>query len=184
MKIINIGDEVQAIDDDFEGVVISINNNDIEVEDKDGFSVIYSSNELILLDKASLDIEMLEVPLSVLKEKEEVKKKGSLKIPQKQRSAPTMEVDLHIHKLVERSGRLSNYEMLNIQLDTARGQLEFAIKRRISKIVFIHGVGEGVLREELYTLLRRYEGIKFYDADFKKYGAGATEVYIFQNTQI
>lgn len=178
----NIGDKVQALDDDFEGIIISINDNDVEVQDQDGFSVVYGKRELILINQDSLDIQqMSEVPLSVLKEKEDLKKKRSQKTPLKKRSAPTMEVDLHIHKLVKRGGRLSNYEMLNIQIDTARSQLNFAIKKRISKMVFIHGVGEGVLREELYTLLRRYEGIKFYDADFKKYGAGATEVYIFQN---
>lgn len=180
----NIGDKVQALDDDFEGIVIAINGDEIVVEDQDGFSVVYISNELIVLDKRSIDIQMIEVPLSIIKEKEEKKKKISQKIQRKQRSAPTMEVDLHIHKLVERSGRLSNYEMLNIQLDIARGQLEFAIKKRISKMVFIHGVGQGVLREELYTLLRRYDGVRFYDANFKKYGAGATEVYIYQNTSI
>ena len=181
----NIGDKVQALDDDFEGIILSINDNDVEVQDQDGFSVMYSYKELVVIDRYSLDIEqMSEVPFSVIREKEGVKKKKSQKITQKQRSAPTMEVDLHIHKIVKRGGRLSNYEMLNIQIDTARSQLNFAIKKRISKMVFIHGVGEGVLREELYTLLRRYEGIKFYDADFKKYGAGATEVYIFQNAKI
>ena len=73
--------------------------------------------------------------------------------------------------------------MLNLQLDTARRQLEFAIKKRIPKIVFIHGVGEGVLRQELETLLSRYNNVQFYDADYKTYGLGATEVKIFQNTQ-
>jgi dsDNA-specific endonuclease/ATPase MutS2 len=71
--------------------------------------------------------------------------------------------------------------MLNIQLDTAKNQLEFAIKKRIQKIVFIHGVGEGVLRTELETMLGRYDNLKFYDADYRQYGVGATEVYIFQN---
>jgi dsDNA-specific endonuclease/ATPase MutS2 len=76
---------------------------------------------------------------------------------------------------------MSNYEMLNLQLDTAKRQLEFAIRKRIQKVVFIHGVGEGVLREELYTLFRRYDNLKYYDAEYQKYGHGATEVYIFQN---
>lgn len=70
--------------------------------------------------------------------------------------------------------------MLNIQLETAKRKLEFAIKKRISKIVFIHGVGEGVLKSELVRLFKNYP-VKFYDASYKKYGLGATEVYIFQN---
>jgi len=49
--------------------------------------------------------------------------------------------------------------------------------------VFIHGVGEGVLRTELEFLLGRYSNVTFYDAEYAKYGVGATEVYIYQNTK-
>ncbi|GAL71031.1 putative DNA mismatch repair protein [Jejuia pallidilutea] len=77
---------------------------------------------------------------------------------------------------------MTNFDMLNLQLQTAQRQLEFAIKKRIQRIVFIHGVGEGVLREELETLFRRYDNLKYYDANYQKYGLGATEVYIYQNT--
>ena len=92
-----------------------------------------------------------------------------------------MEVDLHINQLVKSSRGMSNHEMLNLQLDTARHKLEFAIRKRIQKVVFIHGVGEGVLKMELEYLLGRYANVKFYDADYQKYGLGATEVYILQN---
>lgn len=76
---------------------------------------------------------------------------------------------------------MRNFDMLNLQLDTAKRQLDFAIKKRMQKLVFIHGVGEGVLKQELYTILRRYDTITFYDADYKTYGLGATEIKIFQN---
>jgi DNA-nicking Smr family endonuclease len=76
---------------------------------------------------------------------------------------------------------MSNYDMLNLQLDTARHKLEFAIQKRIQKVVFIHGVGEGVLKSELDYLFGRYDNVKYYAADYQKYGQGATEVYIYQN---
>ena len=104
-----------------------------------------------------------------------------MRVKPKERNLPPMEVDLHIGKLVPRTGGLSNFEILNIQMDTAKRQLEFAMKKRVQKVVFIHGVGEGVLKAELETLFHRYENVKFYDADYQKYGLGATEVYIFQN---
>ena len=91
-----------------------------------------------------------------------------------------MEVDLHINKLVKSTRGLDNYDMLNLQLDTAKRKVEFAIQKRISKIVFIHGVGEGVLKSELQSLLNKYP-VKHYDASYKQYGLGATEVYVFQN---
>ena len=91
-----------------------------------------------------------------------------------------MEVDLHIHKLTGAT-RLSNFDMLTIQLDTAKRQLDFAIKKRIPRVVFIHGVGEGVLKIELEYLFKRYDNVKYSEADPRKYGSGATEVYILQN---
>jgi len=92
-----------------------------------------------------------------------------------------MEVDLHINKLTKSVKGLDNYDMLNLQLDTAKKKVEYAIYKRISKIVFIHGVGEGVLKSELQSLLNKYP-VKYYDASYKQYGLGATEVYVFQNT--
>jgi len=92
-----------------------------------------------------------------------------------------MEVDLHIHQLTSSSKRMNNHDMLTLQLDTAKHKLEFAIRNKIQKIVFIHGVGEGVLKLELEYLFKKYDQVTFYDADYQKYGLGATEVYIYQN---
>ncbi|WP_367186917.1 Smr/MutS family protein [Maribacter confluentis] len=92
-----------------------------------------------------------------------------------------MEVDLHINQLVKNPKQLDNYAILNLQLETAKRQLDFAIAKRIQKIVFIHGVGEGILKEELRYLFNKYGNIKYYDAEYQKYGLGATEVYVYQN---
>lgn len=176
-----LGDQVQALDDDFEGVVVNVENGQVSVEDEDGFISYFRESELIPAVSKSMRAALSVVPDSVISEKEEAKKKKATRVNPKERNAPMFEVDLHIHKLVDRQRGMSNYEILTIQLDTASRQLEFAIKKRIPKMVFIHGVGEGVLREELYTLLRRYDNLRFYDADFQKYGVGATEVFIYQN---
>jgi CTP:phosphocholine cytidylyltransferase-like protein len=92
-----------------------------------------------------------------------------------------MEVDLHINQLVKTTRGMSNYDILNIQMETAKRQLAFAMEKRIQKVVFIHGVGEGILKEELHYLFKKYDNLKYYDADYQKYGLGATEVYIYQN---
>ena len=117
----------------------------------------------------------------IISEKEAKKPKKAKKVRSKDRNLPPMEVDLHIHQLVNNHKRISNYDILTLQMDTAKRQLDFAISKRIQRIVFIHGMGEGVLRAELEFLFKRYDNIKFYDADFQKYGQGAVEVYIFQN---
>jgi dsDNA-specific endonuclease/ATPase MutS2 len=76
---------------------------------------------------------------------------------------------------------MSNYDILTLQVETAKRHIEFAIKNRIPKIVFIHGVGEGVLKAELDFMLGRYDNISFQDANYQKYGLGATEIYFKQN---
>jgi len=89
------------------------------------------------------------------------------------------EVDLHIEQLADNFRSLSNYEMLNMQLNYFAKCMDAAIVHKFKKITFIHGVGEGVLKEEIHKIIREsYEGVKIQDAPFKKYGMGATEVLI------
>ena len=93
-----------------------------------------------------------------------------------------MEVDLHAEKLLKSTKGMDNYDVLSLQLQTAKHKLEYCIAKRISKLVLIHGVGEGVLKTELlYYLLNNYP-VKYYDASYQKvWPVGATEVYVYQN---
>lgn len=178
-----IGDSVMVIDEDLFGEITQINKDIITIETKDGFSLNFSSSELIK-NKVDQNLKkefFSETTIdSVISEKESVKKNSKRRIKPKERYQPTMEVDLHINQLVKSSKGMSNHDMLTLQLETAKRQLEFAIRKRIQKIVFIHGVGEGILKVELEYLFGRYN-VKFYDANYQKYGLGATEVYIYQN---
>ena len=184
MKI-KIGDTVETIDDAIIGIVTKISKNSITIEDEDGFEYQFEANEVMPhAAKDSLRKAVYNTDIDSVKREKEYKKRKSTNIPKpKERHAPKFEVDLHIHHLTDSTKGMTNFDMLNLQLDTARQQLEFAIKKRIPKMVFIHGVGEGVLRQELETLLGRYNNIQFYDADYKTYGLGATEVRIFQNLE-
>jgi len=179
----NIGNKVQALDDDFQGIVVDVQGDLIAVEDENGFIIHFHVSELVL-DISSQDaIRMGQVTQSQITEKEKFKNKvRKVNNNSKKDKSPPMEVDLHIEKLLPNKRGMSNYEILNLQLETAKKQLEFAKNKRIQRIVFIHGVGEGVLKEELYYLLRRYEGLDFYDANYQKYGVGATEVYLYQKS--
>ncbi|TYA56336.1 Smr/MutS family protein [Formosa maritima] len=184
--IFKVGNKVSVLDEDLSGFIKKINGSDITIETTEGFDMEFQANELVVIKNESQlkKNSFLDVPLEdVLKEKESIKRKTPVKKKVKERFEPTMEVDLHIHQLTDKSGRMSNHDMLTLQLDTARKQLEFAIRKRIQKVVFIHGVGEGVLKIELEYLFGRYNNVKFYDANYQKYGSGATEVYIFQNTE-
>ena len=181
-KNFEIGDRVAVLDDTITGRVIQTSRDQITIETTDGFPLNFMPSELVKVNnKDSIKISNMEVA-RIKVEKELPKRNTSRPLKTKERYAPKMEVDLHIGQLVPSSKGLTNFDMLNLQLETAQRQLEFAIRQRIQKVVFIHGVGEGVLKEELNYLFKRYENVKYYDADYQKYGLGATEVYIFQNS--
>ena len=57
-------------------------------------------------------------------------------------------------------------------------KLDLAILNGAKRIIFIHGVGQGILKFELEKILRLYNNLEFYPANFKEYGYGATEVSI------
>ncbi len=179
-----LGDYVLVLDEDLSGFVKEIAGETISIETDDGFLLNFKAKELVVAKpKQPLKNELFSHKSinTVISEKEQPKRKNKIKLRAKDSYEPTMEVDLHINQLVKSSKGMSNHEMLTLQLDTARRQLDFAITKRIQKVVFIHGVGEGVLRIELEYLFGRYDNLKFYDANYQKYGLGATEVYIYQN---
>ena len=178
-----IGDKVAVLDDDISGVVIKVQNNEISVETTDKFVMTFFVNELVKINNSNELSGFFSTQSlgSVLKDKEEPKKRSFVKEKRSRKDEFVLEVDLHIEKLVPSKRGMSNYDILTLQMETAKRQLDFAIKNRMPKVVFIHGVGEGVLKAELDFMLGRYDTISFQDANYQKYGLGATEVYIKQN---
>ena len=73
---------------------------------------------------------------------------------------------------------MSSHDKLKLQLKTARRELELALQEKRSRLIFIHGRGEGKLKVELKQLLDRYP-TEHWDASYQKYGQGATEVRLF-----
>lgn len=99
--------------------------------------------------------------------------------PKSQKSSDILEVDLHIASLLETTAGMNNFDILNYQLGVVRKTLDEYIKEKGKKIVFIHGKGEGVLRNAISQELRRkYPHCISQDASFQKYGFGATMVII------
>ena len=88
-------------------------------------------------------------------------------------------VDLHVDALLDNTTGMSPTDILNHQLDVFRRTLKNYEKKRGTRIIFIHGKGEGVLRKALLNELQyRYKGYTWQDASFQEYGYGATMVTI------
>lgn len=175
------GDKVMVLDDALEGVVTAIIGHKIMIETTDGFELGYLANELIKKHNNQIDLSLKNQSMrAVIQEKEIPKARSFIKEKKSKTEIGIPEFDLHIEKLVKNHKHMTHFDILTHQSDTAKRHLDFAIRNRIPKIVFIHGVGEGVLKAELDFLLGRYENVVFQDANFQKYGTGATEVYFKQ----
>ncbi len=126
----------------------------------------------------------MEIDPEALKEAMYVK--GDLK-PERKRerkkvdvaASGPVEVDLHIEQLIDDYKSLTNSEIVDIQMTRFRSELENAIEKKIRKIVFIHGVGNGKLKHDIRRALdTEYRKLRYQDASFKEYGFGATLVLI------
>ncbi|MFH1297670.1 MAG: DUF2027 domain-containing protein [Bacteroidota bacterium] len=90
-------------------------------------------------------------------------------------------VDLHIHELIEDPSNLEKSEILDVQKHYFIRCLDAAVANNFLNVVFIHGVGNGILRSVLIDHLKKTEGIEWFDAPMAMYGVGAIEVRIPHN---
>lgn len=98
---------------------------------------------------------------------------------QKQDRNTLLEVDLHATEILDTLSGLEPKDILDYQLKVVKDTLNEHLKERGRRIVFIHGKGEGVLRNAILKELRtHYKQCKYQDASFREYGYGATMVTI------
>lgn len=91
---------------------------------------------------------------------------------------PKYEVDLHIEKLITNTKGLDNTEMLQIQLKEFEKQLGLAIMHHQERMIVIHGLGKGVLRDAIHKILKETPEVqRFVNEYHSSYGFGATEIY-------
>lgn len=129
-----------------------------------------SENELLL---SAGDIQR------AIQEKEADSKRPQRKRITRKEKNPIIEIDLHINQLLDTTAGMTPGDILEYQLQKFNEVMQANIKRKGQKIVFIHGKGDGILKNELMKNLKgRYKSCYFQDASFREYGFGATMVTI------
>lgn len=146
---------------------------------------IYFDEQVIGIDIMKDDRPTVEIPIddkalaNAMREKRAVDRPKTRPVKKHDDSKTVLEVDLHIDQLVDTTAGLSRADMLNCQIDEFRRVMDSNLRNHGRKIVFIHGKGEGVLRQALLKELNhRYKGHDVSDASFREYGFGATQVVI------
>ena len=87
-------------------------------------------------------------------------------------------VDLHIAEIVDNIAGLSSRDMFEIQIEHFKKALNSAIENDYDKVTFIHGVGNGTLKNALIEALKDYEKLENKRASISKFGVGALDVII------
>jgi len=195
VKLFNIGDEVCFLNERGGGVVIKINNRtSLSIQLQSGLIIPYLINELVLIKAAVIHKEepkiepetinaasKLNLAQLIYEKRKSTQPKAVSKKHNKNSGSLTQEIDLHIDLLLNNYKGMSNAAIIMVQLKHFETCLDAAIYGNAEKITFIHGVGNGRLKYEIRQILSTYNNIAFYDAPYKRYGFGATEVMINHN---
>jgi hypothetical protein len=193
-----VSDRVRFLNDEGEGIILSFPSPNIAlVEDSTGFAYEHELRELVHvvpLDKELKKYEEVNPDLASLLERnidaEMVKKANAdFKAIYKGKQGSEikgkgdwMEVDLHAHELLESQRGMTNGDIVVYQLEHFERMLRNAEEKKMKRVIFIHGVGQGVLRQEIRRILNEYyPHCEFMDAPYHIYGYGATEVRIHPN---
>jgi len=91
----------------------------------------------------------------------------------------TIVIDLHADEVLETTAGMNSADILHYQMDIFKKTMDENRKKKGQKIIFIHGKGEGGLRQTIiHELNYRYKSCTYQDASFQEYGYGATQVTI------
>ncbi len=170
-----IGDRVEFLNEVGGGVVKAYQGDLVLVEDEHGFDMPYKEDDLIFPKKW----ESNEPPSQSPSKKTVSDETDGYRIITGKRRF--MEVDLHIHMVVDSTRNLSNHEMVLLQLKHFEKTFNEARQKRLGEVVYIHGIGKGRLKEELHKRLKALPNCSFSDADYSRYGFGATSVRMRYN---
>ena len=169
----NIGDKVLFKTNKLKGRILEIKSPyKVIVVSTDGFELEVNIKELVRIerqtDKASSYGNFFSSKDSKLKsEKLEKRKKTKTKTKTK------LKIDLHIELLKSNFEYMHNSEIIRIQLDECHRRVQQALNSKVTQLEIVHGIGEGVLRAEVHSILRSYQ-LRFY---ISKDG-GSTEVFL------
>lgn len=88
-------------------------------------------------------------------------------------------IDLHLEKLDLSGEALKKEAILQLQLDAFERYLEQAVRHGLHKVYIVHGLGKGILRDQIAERLKTNPSVTSFNNDYHhRFGFGATEVIL------
>lgn len=192
-----VGMFVRVLNENEKGKIIKqLPNGYFSIEDEDGFDRPFHESNLV--EDADFLSLQFEIPKKKIPSAKDIRKEERKKLKDAIRDSKTfvpwneflekkmlcIEIDLHIEELVPVHKHMSNREILEVQMRTFRRCVNHAITNRCAKIVSIHGIGAGVLKQTLRSYIKdKFHYMEVSDANYRKYGQGATEIIIHHSSR-
>ena len=119
---------------------------------------------------------------STAKPKSEAKRPEVLAAPQVAPATPEQTIEkvgLEAERILPNATGMTPHEVLLYQLKNFRRELDKRLDRRGSKVIFIHGAGQGVLHQLIINRIEQdYPMVQYRDVTFDGFPMGAIEVTI------
>jgi len=131
-------------------------------------------DQILKTDKDSLKEYTLENAKPISLKKDHL---PNLNHSVKSKSEFSIELDLHIESLTSDNHKISNAQILQIQMKKFEAYIDEAVRQGVERVFIIHGIGKGHLRNLITaSLIRNPNVITFKNEFHPRYGHGATEV--------
>lgn len=171
------GEKVRFQNYEGDGIIIDVlENGNYHIQDNEGFDWIMPESELIKIDLR----EVFSISNNDTKCDNKADKNTVFRGKTGGKGTKMKEIDLHQRTLPGYSRNMSGVEIHELQKKVIIDTLEKEKNHHGQQIIFIHGKGNGVLRNELMAILKKRIGtVIFEDANFHIYGfQGAIKVTI------
>lgn len=159
-----IGDKVSVLDEDLQGIIISIKEEIIGIRDEYGFVHHYPKEKLVEKNPSLYERMKIQNKYEYTPQKSKKHAKNELL------------VDLHFDKMVPNPEDYESFERLFLQKEKLIETLDFCKANKIKKLEIIHGLGDGTLQKMVYDVLENQVGLDFYNKEILHHQSGTVIV--------
>ena len=162
----SLGEYISILNETGKYRVLSIQSTVLVVEDEHGF-------ERNIPHSIAVKTESFKTGEIEFKEADTVKKRT-----QKKSNDRIPEIDLHMESFEENQDSSSAHKKFLLQMNTFKRFVNTNLKNKESRVLVIHGVGNGKLKSEIKSCLQGRPGYEMNDANFSQRGVGASYIDI------
>ena len=152
-------------------VLLEIGDRKVKIEDEYGFEYVINNSDILPLNQST--DTMISYGKTFEVKDEDIRKEKKKTSFNKTDSRGRVKIDLHIEQITSYYDHMKNSEIVQVQMEYCKKELDQAMLKHKESIEIVHGIGEGVLKSEVHKLLDLYN-LTFFESN----NGGSTEVIL------